>query len=181
MAFRTPSARLPSRCQALANNRAQPDAGTSSFFINLNDNSFLDLDFTVFAKVSDLTVINNIMDLTTKDFKDEPLFGSNPNDTASFTTVPIQADGKQVFIKRAFVVTDALSAASAVAAAGLTSSLSQSASNLTADGGFSPAASAGLSASPGLTPNNVPEPTSLGLIAVALLTLATSVRRRSRH
>jgi cyclophilin family peptidyl-prolyl cis-trans isomerase len=161
------------------NGRAFADEGTSSFFINMGNNSFLDQDFTVFARISDLTVVNNIMDLKTIDRSSDPLFGADPNDTATFTRVPVQADGLQVLIKRAFVVSDALTAAQAIAAAGVTSTLTQPIASLSQDGGFLPIASAAdLSAPAALVPNVVPEPTTLALITAALLTVATFARRR---
>src|SRR5262245_50255749 len=43
------------------------DAGTSSFFVNLTSNTFLDPDFTVFAAIPDMTVINQIMALMKTD------------------------------------------------------------------------------------------------------------------
>ena len=79
------------------------DAGTSSFFVNLTDNNFLDPDFTVFAAISDMTTINKIMALTTVDRTTEPDFGAGSGNLA-FTDVPVDGSGLQVFIKRAFVI-----------------------------------------------------------------------------
>ena len=47
------------------------NAGTSSFFVNLTSNTFLDADFTVFAAIPDMTVINEIMALMQTDLTDE--------------------------------------------------------------------------------------------------------------
>ena len=79
------------------------NGGTSSFFVNLASNTFLDADFTVFAAIPDLTVINQIMGLTQLDRTTDPLFGADPGNLA-FIDVPVQEDGFQVFIRRAFVV-----------------------------------------------------------------------------
>jgi cyclophilin family peptidyl-prolyl cis-trans isomerase len=93
---------------------ALQNAGTNSFFINLASNTFLDADFTVFAAVPDLTVVNRIMDLMKVDRTLDPAFGADPGNLA-FTDVPLQANGQQVFIKRAFVVSDAITIAQATA------------------------------------------------------------------
>jgi cyclophilin family peptidyl-prolyl cis-trans isomerase len=155
-----------------------PNSGTSSFFINLADNSFLDAQgFTVFAQVSDLTVVKQIMALPQKDRRDDPLFGADPNDSATFATVPLQSDGFQVLIKRAFVESDALNAAQAVAgakalmaesAAGSDPSLASFASDLSSASmaGNALAGNGGNSTSPlQLGSSDVPEPTSLMLAA----------------
>src|SRR5215216_3271651 len=59
---------------ALSGNPANPNSGSSSFFINLTDNSFLDPQFTVFAAIPDMTVVNNIMALSTIDRTSDPNF-----------------------------------------------------------------------------------------------------------
>ena len=48
------------------------DGGTSSFFVNLTSNTFLDADFTVFAAIPDMTVVNQIMALMTDRPHDRP-------------------------------------------------------------------------------------------------------------
>ena len=48
------------------------NSGTSSFFVNLTSNTFLDADFTVFAAIPDMTVINAIMALPTIDGRRTP-------------------------------------------------------------------------------------------------------------
>ena len=88
------------------------DAGTSSFFVNLTNNSFLDADFTVFAEVPDLTTINNIMALDQVDLTQDPNFGAGPGNLA-FTDVPLRSSGDLVIITRAFVITDTLAIAQA--------------------------------------------------------------------
>jgi hypothetical protein len=120
------------------------DAGTSSFFINLASNTFLDADFTVFAAIPDMTVVNQIMALMQVDRTTDPMFGADPGNLA-YTDVPLQSNGFQVFINRTFVLQDPL--AIARARAGVQSTMSQSAS--LAGGQSSPASFSALA---------VPEP-----------------------
>lgn len=142
------------------------DGGTSSFFVNLGSNTFLDADFTVFAAISDMTVVNEIMALMQVDRTTDPVFGAGPGNLA-FSDVPLQENGFQVFIKRAFVIDDAMSVARAIA--GVESSVALSAA----------AASAGSGASvPQLASSPVPEPASLLLAAIGTNWLL--IFRRSR-
>jgi cyclophilin family peptidyl-prolyl cis-trans isomerase len=99
------------------------DGGTSSFFVNLTSNDFLDANFTVFAAIPDMTVVNQIMALTKVDRTTDPNFGAGGGNLA-FSDIPITTDGFQVFIKRAFVVTDTLTIARATA--GVQSAISAS-------------------------------------------------------
>ena len=48
-------------------NGTNQNSGSSSFFVNMTSNTFLDADFTVFAAIPDMTTINNIMALSTID------------------------------------------------------------------------------------------------------------------
>jgi cyclophilin family peptidyl-prolyl cis-trans isomerase len=136
------------------------DGGTSSFFINLGNNDFLDADFTVFAAISDMTVVNQIMALTKIDRTTDELFGAGSGNLA-FSDVPVQDNGFQVFIKRAFVITDTLAVAKA--RAGVNSVLAASAASYGDGAGGSGALSATV----------VPEPASgilfiIGMIALSL-------------
>jgi cyclophilin family peptidyl-prolyl cis-trans isomerase len=80
------------------------DAGTSSFYINLTNNSpYLDADFTVFAQIADMTTINAIMGLSQVDLTLDPDFGASPNNLG-FTDVPLLPNGDLVLVSRAFVV-----------------------------------------------------------------------------
>ncbi|MEX2315764.1 MAG: peptidylprolyl isomerase [Pirellulales bacterium] len=83
------------------------NGGTSSFFINLGDNSGLDANFTVFAAIPDMTVVNQIMALAQVDRTTDPFFGGGTENLA-FEDVPVETNGFQVFITRAFVVQDAM-------------------------------------------------------------------------
>ncbi len=149
------------------------DAGTSSFFVNLTNNSFLDTDFTVFAAISDMTTINKIMALSQVDRTTDSNFGASSGNLA-FSNVPVEDNGYQVFIKRAFVITDTLAATKAIAAVtpALASSAAASQASLTSSLIANNAAS-------GLVSNAVPEPTTilLGLIAVMGFGVLTRTRR----
>jgi len=184
---------------ALALQAGNPNSGTSSFFVNLADNSFLDdQGFTVFATVSDLTTVKAIMQLPQIDRRNDPLFGADPNDEATFGSVPVQSDGKQVLIKRAFVLTDTLSAAKAVAgvsslvdgskaaAEAATATLASDSSTLPLDtsstdlSSLSAPSSFSDSSASGLSSGAVPEPSSILLAALGVLGANFCARRRRR-
>jgi cyclophilin family peptidyl-prolyl cis-trans isomerase len=158
------------------------DGGTSSFFINLGDNSGLDPDFTVFAAIPDMTVVNQIMALMQVDRTTDPMFGAGPNNLA-FTDVPVQDSGQQVFILRAFVVEDAMSIASAVG--GVESILAQSTANFQAGSeaaSLLTSAKSNLSASSistgPLGPITVPEPASAIAVLMGVITASILIGRR---
>jgi cyclophilin family peptidyl-prolyl cis-trans isomerase len=158
------------------------DAGTSSFFVNLASNTFLDPDFTVFAAIPDLTVVNQIMALMTIDRTSDSMFGAQAGDLG-FTSVPIQSDGFQVFIKRAFVITDAMTVAKDRAGVGAIMSESAasfggdtSATNL--DDAISPVSVASGSSAPLLSPSTVPEPGCLLMAAIGAMGVGLGSRRR---
>ena len=144
-------------------NGAFQDAGTNQFFVNMKDNSFLDPDFTVFAAISDMTVINQIMALDTFDRTTDDRFPDEP-ENGNFQEVPITADGKQVFIRRAFVLDDALSIA--LARSNVAATMARSAEN----GG---ASSLALPVSSGV----VPEPATWLLSLLGLFALGVRQRR----
>jgi cyclophilin family peptidyl-prolyl cis-trans isomerase len=166
---------------ALSGNQSgtNQDSGTTSFFVNLGDNSGLDSDFTVFAAIPDMTVVNQIMALSKLDRTKDPAFGISDPKNLTFTTVPLQTDGKQVFIMRAFVVGDAMTIVNDTSK--VQAIMAQSAASFAADGG---SASAGLatnfSTPAALVSNVVPEPTSIGLAVIALASLAAISFRRRR-
>jgi peptidyl-prolyl cis-trans isomerase A (cyclophilin A) len=81
------------------NGSTNRDSGKSSFYINLDDNSFLDPDFTVFAEAANFTAITSIMSLPTVDLTQIP---SSTN--FGLSEVPILPNGNLVFIRKAFVV-----------------------------------------------------------------------------
>jgi cyclophilin family peptidyl-prolyl cis-trans isomerase len=163
-------------------NGTNQNGGTSSFFVNLTSNTFLDADFTVFAAIPDMSVINQIMALPTIDRTADPVFGAGAGNLG-FTDVPIQANGQQVFIKRAFVISDTLAVAKAMA--GVQSVMAASASGgdgtsglpllSSVDGGAANAGASGV-----LSPSSaaVPEPTSCLLALVGAFGLGIASRRR---
>ena len=79
------------------------DSATSSFYINLGDNWFLDNDFTIFARVPDMATINAIMALPQTDLTQDPTFGADFSNL-HFTDVPLLANGDLVVITHAFIL-----------------------------------------------------------------------------
>jgi cyclophilin family peptidyl-prolyl cis-trans isomerase len=148
------------------------NGGTSSFFVNIGNNAGLDNQFTVFGAIPDMGVVNQIMALTKIDRTTEPQFGAGPGNLA-FTDVPIQANGFQVFIKRAFVVQDAMTIARDTAA--VQSVVANSAATF-ANSVVAEDASSALTASAGI----VPEPASSLLAFLAALGAGLATRRRRR-
>lgn len=140
------------------------DAGTSSFFINLASNTSLDADFTVFAAIPDMTVVNQIMALMQVDRTTDPMFGAGPGNLA-FTDVPLQDNGFQVFINRTFVVQDAMAVARAMA--GVEPAMALSAASF-GDGASSPPLASAAA---------VPEPAG-GVMLLLAASCVLSYRRR---
>lgn len=156
---------------ALSGSPANPDSGSNSFFINLRDNSTgLDGEFTVFAAIPDMTVVNQIMALSTTDLTADPLFGAGAG-SLTFNNVPLRDNGYQVFIKRAFVVTDAMTVASATAAVQPVMSASAAAF---ADGSGGSAMLTSAAAT-------VPEPASGVLLVLGTLVMLAAGRRACRR
>jgi cyclophilin family peptidyl-prolyl cis-trans isomerase len=144
------------------------DGGTSSFFVNLTSNTFLDADFTVFAAISDMTVVNQIMGLMTVDRTTDPVFGAGSGNLA-FSDVPVTTEGFQVFIKRAFVIDDTLSVARAMA--GVQSAVNFSQQSAIGGGG---------SSEPSFASTAVPEPASTLMALLGLFAAGFITRRRRR-
>lgn len=147
------------------------DSGTSSFFVNLTSNTFLDADFTVFAAISDMSTINKIMDLSQVDLTADPDFGAG-NGNLAFSDVALDENDFQVFIKRAFVINDTLADARARAAVAPVMSASMAAVESDNGGG-----GGGLAAS---APITVPEPASLATLLAGIFGLAIARHRRRR-
>jgi cyclophilin family peptidyl-prolyl cis-trans isomerase len=82
------------------------NSGQSSFYINLNNNSFLDSDFAVFARVANMTTVNSIMARPTLDLTSNPAFGDAFD--LAFTEVPVLPSGNLVLIRKAFVVQNSM-------------------------------------------------------------------------
>jgi cyclophilin family peptidyl-prolyl cis-trans isomerase len=143
------------------------DAGTSSFFVNLTSNAFLDEDFTVFAAIPDMTVVNQIMALMQVDKTTDSAFGAGAGNLA-FADIPLQENGFQVFINRAFMLNDPL--AIARARAGVESIM---AASVEAAGGQSISIPLGASAVA------MPEPASLVAFATGLMAMWVASLRRA--
>ncbi len=173
----TVSLALPSNSDGSTNQ----DAGSTSFFVNAADNSFLDPNFTVFAAVPDMTTINKINALQTLDRTQDPVFSAQAGGLG-LSEVPVDADGNQVFIKRAFVVTDTLTIAQDIA--GVQSVIGQSSTPASSPLSASDLAALGASgaggsgSSLGLSSNSVPEPTTIGLTILGACGLGFTSRRR---
>lgn len=131
-----------------------PNSGTSSFFINLNDNPDLDPggsigEFIPFAEIVNMETVNLIQALNTV---------SIPGGGVGSSNIPILEDNHLVFVERAFVVPTP-------------QTMSQSNSS-------SASSSSGGSAASTATDLVVPEPNTLLLAAGALLLLAARNRKR---
>jgi cyclophilin family peptidyl-prolyl cis-trans isomerase len=76
--------------------KADPNSGTSSFFVNMGDNSVLDpKNFVPFARIEDTEEIRRIMRLPQTDLTQEA--GVDPGNLA-FKDVPLAPDGQIVYI-----------------------------------------------------------------------------------
>jgi peptidyl-prolyl cis-trans isomerase B (cyclophilin B) len=142
------------------------DGGTSSFFVNLTDNSFLDADFTVFAAIPDMTTVNNIMGLMQTDLTADPDFGAGAGNLG-FSDVPLEDNGFQVFIRRAYVIDDTLAVARDMA--GVRAVMAASLGG--GSGSTSPATMSSLSLAA------VPEPATATILLAGLASLALRRRR----
>ena len=102
---------------SLSGGGTNQNGGTSSFFVNLGDNSAgLDPDFTVFAQIPDMETIDKIMGLNQVNLTEDPSFGASSGNLA-FSDVPLQDNGNQVFIQQAFLLEDTIAVAAATNAA----------------------------------------------------------------
>jgi peptidyl-prolyl cis-trans isomerase A (cyclophilin A) len=80
---------------SLALQAGNPNSGTSSFFINLGDNNFLDdQGFVPFARIENMNTIDRILQLTQNDLSQEV---GQPGNLA-YIDVPVTADGQIVVV-----------------------------------------------------------------------------------
>jgi cyclophilin family peptidyl-prolyl cis-trans isomerase len=163
---------------SLALQSGQPNSGTSSFFINLGDNAFLDSQgFVPFARISNMTTIDRIMQLNQRDIASE--IGQSGN--LALSDVPITDDGRIVVVKSVQLVDAAedfsfvgpimnhlklVAANEAAAAAAAQAALLAPAVDPLGAVSAAPAVSA------------VPEPSTVALGALGLLGAYLSSRRR---
>jgi cyclophilin family peptidyl-prolyl cis-trans isomerase len=147
----------------------QPNTGSSSFFVNLADNSFLDSQgFVPFARVNDLTTIDRIMDLQQIDLTGDP-------QNLTFSNVPLQENGRLVILKSVHV----LQAAPSFSFTGpIAAALAQEAES--AEAALMPIDLGEPAIVPEAAPYTgpVPEPAAGTLAALATLFLAAKRRRR---
>lgn len=86
---------------SLALSAGNPNSGTSSFFINLGDNEFLDAQgFVPFARIEDMETIDRIMALSQIDLSSA--LGQSGN--LAFADVPLTEDGRMVVVTDVEVV-----------------------------------------------------------------------------
>lgn len=161
---------------SLALQSGQPNSGTSSFFVNLGDNAFLDSQgFVPFARISNMSTIDKIMQLSQRDLSGQ--IGQDGNLT--YTDVPLTEDNRIVVVKSVKVI-DAAPDFSFVGP--IADHLQLAARN---EAAAAAAAQAALLAEPVLaeavTPAvaAVPEPSTLALGALGILSAFLSARRRS--
>lgn len=161
---------------SLALQSGKPNSGTSSFFINLGDNNFLDSQgFVPFARINDMATVDKIMQLSQRDLSG--LAGQSGN--LALTDVPVTDDGRIVVVKSVQVVDAAedfsfvgpimnhlkLVAANEAAVAAQ-AALQAPAVDPSAVGAAAPAVSA------------VPEPSTVALGALGLLGAFLAARRQ---
>ena len=83
---------------SLALRSGDPNSGTSSFFINLGNNSFLDSQgFVPFARIENMTTIDRIMQLMQSD-------QSGGTGDLSLSDIPVLDSGRMVVVQRVFVL-----------------------------------------------------------------------------
>jgi len=176
---------------SLALSSAGPNSGTSSFFINLGNNSGLDSQgFVPFARVNDMTTIDKIMAL------EQTNLSGNPNDL-TFRDTPLLENGRLVILKSVrvlqaapnFSFTGPIAAALAAApdnssaeSAAAAALLSEADSSEAVVAGDETGDGSGEAVVPAIDPGGgaVPEPASAALLALSALAAAHRLRRAKR-
>ncbi|MCA9240581.1 MAG: peptidylprolyl isomerase [Planctomycetales bacterium] len=152
------------------------NSGTSSFFVNIGDNSFLDSqNFVPFAVIDNMATIDRIMALEKVDLSSQV---GQPGSLA-YTDVPVTADGELVVLESIMVISESsfsfegpIRSAAGLPEKGSPASLNISDMGLAATSGSAPSSSASaLSASTA----SAPEPAALVLLSLSGLLAA---RRR---
>ncbi|WP_197524679.1 peptidylprolyl isomerase [Botrimarina hoheduenensis] len=162
-----------------------PNTGSSSFFINQDDNSFLDSQgFVPFAEISDMTVIERIQNGPKVDISDRIFTQNSAGDfvaqsgNLTFIDVPLDDHGNLIIIESAAVI-DAQAAFTGplLTAFGVDSLATASASGSSTSSSLSPGDIASMfpPLSVSSTGLSVPEPASALLLSLALAGVA---RRR---
>jgi cyclophilin family peptidyl-prolyl cis-trans isomerase len=161
---------------SLALQSGNPNSGTSSFFVNLGNNDFLDLQgFVPFARIDDMTTIDRIMQLSQRDLSG--LAGQSGSLT--YTDVPITEQGTIVVLKKVEVI-DAAADFSFVGPIASALQMEQRAAANAASSANASLAAAPPAASIAATP--VPEPSTVALgLAAATATLLFRRRRAVRR
>lgn len=162
---------------SLALSGAGPNSGTSSFFVNVGDNSGLDSQgFVPFAQIVNMGTVDEIMDLMKLDLGDE----AGQSGSLTFSDVPITEDGQIVLIETVRVlqadpnfsfvgpISSALARqAAGSSAAALAAAAASSSSQAAVQAAVAPAIGA------------VPEPASALLAAIGSLVALRVARHRT--
>lgn len=164
---------------SLALQSGRPNSGTSSFFINLGDNNFLDSQgFVPFARISNMNTIDKIMQLSQRDLSSQ--IGQSGN--LAYTDVPLTDDGTIVVVKSVQVIDAAEDFSFVGPIANALNQIAASESNAAA--AALAAQSAALIADPVITEaatpavSAVPEPSTVALGALGLLGAFLAARRK---
>ena len=163
---------------SLALQSGQPNSGTSSVCINLGDHNVLDSQgFVPFARISDMTTIDKIMQLTQRDLSSQ----AGQSGSLAYTDVPITDDGRIVVVKSIQVI-DAAENFSFVGP--IMNHLKLVADNEAAAAAAALAAQTQIAVDPLVTEaaapavSAVPEPSTVALGALGLLGAFLAARRK---